>query len=159
MEQIPLNKGYSALVDDEDADMVLQYNWGVSKQKNTYYARAHKGVGFYKYTKIHMHWLILPPKDGFVRDHIDGNGLNNQRYNLRYCTNTENIWNSGISKNNTSGFRGVCWYKQKNRWIVRIWCKKKKMYLGSFTDKIEAAKAYNEKAIELFGEFARLNEV
>ena len=90
-------------------------------------------------------------------DHINGDGLDNRKQNLRTCTHTENMRNRGKSKNNTSGFKGVSWHKRGKTWDAKIAHNKKLMHIGSFKDKEVAAKAYDRKAIELHGKFAKLN--
>lgn len=90
-------------------------------------------------------------------DHIDGDKLNNRKNNLRTCTTAENSRNCKISKNNTSGYKGVSWNKERNKWTADIMYNYKHIYLGEFTDAKLAAAAYNEKAAELHGEFAQLN--
>ena len=90
-------------------------------------------------------------------DHIDGDGLNNRRANLRHCTNQENCRNQGLARNNRSGFKGVSWYPNSGKWVATIWDGKRKVFLGYYADPVEAARAYDAKARELFGEFARPN--
>ena len=90
-------------------------------------------------------------------DHIDGDAMNNNVYNLRYATKPQNAVNRGLAKNNTSGYKGVSFYKQSKKWESYIGYKGKKIRLGLFDCKIEAAKAYDKKAYELYGEFAWLN--
>lgn len=88
-------------------------------------------------------------------DHKNGNGLDNRKCNLRIATSSQNKANTKIRRDNTSGFKGVIWHKASNKWMARVADK----YLGLFRSKYEAAKAYNQKAKEMFGEFARLNEI
>ena len=90
-------------------------------------------------------------------DHINGNPLDNRKSNLRICTNAENQRNRGVNKNNTSGYKGVCWAKQNKKWKARIKHNGKLIHLGYYKDKEEAARAYDKKAKELHGEYAYLN--
>lgn len=90
-------------------------------------------------------------------DHINGNELDNRRENLRSATNAENLMNQKLCSNNTSGFKGVIWRKDRNKWQAKIMVHGKTQHLGYSNCKIEAAKAYDNAARELFGEFARLN--
>ena len=83
--------------------------------------------------------------------------LNNQRYNLRKATPQENMMNRQKHKNSSSRFKGVHWYKPANKWMTQIRFNNKHIHLGCFTSETEAALAYNQKAKELFGEFAKLN--
>lgn len=109
---------------------------------------------------IYMHREILGLKkeDGIYSDHIDYNGLNNRRCNLRKCTNVENIRHQRCqTRNKSSKFKGVCWNKQEEKWQAYIYYNEKLVHLGRFNNEIEAAEAYDKKAIELFGEFASLN--
>ena len=99
---------------------------------------------------------MVTPK-GMATDHINGDGLDNRKQNLRICTHAENLRNRRLGKNNTSGYKGVSWHKLHKLWYAHISHNKKLMSLGYFKDKEEAAKAYDRKAIELFGEFAKLN--
>ena len=105
-----------------------------------------------------MHREILGITDPKINvDHLDGDGLNNQRSNLRVCTDSQNGANRGKQKNNKSGYKGVHWNKKTKKWAAQIQYHKKVLNLGYYSDIIEAAKAYDKKALELFGEFARLN--
>jgi hypothetical protein len=118
-------------------------------QRNGNYAVS--GVGSFK-----MHDLILPTtKAGQFVDHIDRNGLNNQKSNLRHCTHSQNCANRR-SKNST-GFRGV--YSRNNGYEVKIKHQGKMLYLGVYNSIYVAAAAYNQKALELFKEFAILNKL
>jgi hypothetical protein len=109
-------------------------------------------------TLIKMHHLIAgkPPK-GQMTDHINGNRLDNTKSNLRFCTISQNGMNMSKPKHNTSGFKGVYWSKRNNKWAAKLNVNKKQVHIGFFTDKLDAAKAYNNKAQELFGQFAKIN--
>lgn len=104
-----------------------------------------------------MHRLLMTSPTGTMVDHINGNGLDNRKENLRVVTNSQNLMNRGKNKNNTSGYKGVLWDKVRNKWIALIGFNNKNIYLGRFFTKNEAAFAYNAKAEELFGEFAQIN--
>lgn len=144
------NRGlYVALVDDDDFDYLNQFKWQVQANKYGLYAKRHMNG-----LTIRMHWDIM---GGKLIDHIDGNGLNNQRNNLRFCTHSQNAMNKKSDKNTTSKYKGVCWYKTRSVWVGQIGINGKSTCLGYFTDEIEAAKAYDREAKILFGEFARLN--
>lgn len=92
-------------------------------------------------------------------DHIDGNGLNNQRRNLRPCTTAQNAANQTQQKGRSSLYKGVSWRKGRNKWRAGIKVNGKQINLGDFTNETEAALAYNKAAAEHFKEFARLNTV
>ncbi len=90
-------------------------------------------------------------------DHRDGNGLNNQRHNLRPATTAQNSRNRGRCRNNTSGYKGVTWYKPQRKWLASISIDGRRKHLGYFASKLDAALAYDAAAREYHGDFARLN--
>jgi hypothetical protein len=160
MKEIPLSRGLFALVDDEWFDYLNGWKWyatPIGRHSKTPYATRKEGP----YSPhIYMHNVIAcisPGTTGMQADHKDGNGLNNQSKNLRVCTEPQNKMNKGKYKNNTSGYKGVSWNKNLRKWSVKLQVNKKQINLGYFTDKIEAAKAYNQAALRHHGEFARLN--
>lgn len=108
-----------------------------------------------------MHRLILGLENGDKRqtDHIDGNGLNNQKENLRICSNGQNIrWKGKARKGKyTSKYKGVNWKPKIKKWIAQICYERNKIHIGCYSVEEDAARAYNKKALELFGEFAKLN--
>lgn len=107
-----------------------------------------------------MHRLILGITDPKIQvDHKDGNGLNNQRSNLRIATHAENMFNRSSSKNSTSSYLGVSWNTANRRWLAAIKRNGITTHLGSFKDEKLAALAYNKASLEMTGEFARLNKV
>lgn len=105
-----------------------------------------------------MHRYLMKPKEGEFIDHKDGNGLNNSRENMRIATITQNNYNKSIHHNNKSGYKGV-YMHESGRYRVCIFKDGKQIQGGYFTDKIEAAKKYNQLAILHFGEFAKLNKI
>jgi hypothetical protein len=104
-----------------------------------------------------MHRQIMNAPEGLLVDHIDGNGLNNQKNNLRLCSSAQNARNRRPTSKPYSKYKGVSWHKRNKKWEVRIAKSGKSTYLGTFEDELEAALAYDRKAEELFGEFAYLN--
>lgn len=115
------------------------------------------GINRNKYSSHRLAWFYFYgvwPKE---IDHINQNPSDNRICNLRECTHSQNLANVGLLSNNTSGLRGVYWQKQKERWRAQIKIKQKSFHLGLFTCKYEAARAYNEKALEFFGKFAYQN--
>jgi hypothetical protein len=143
------------LVDDQDFIIVSQYNLSVVKGRNTFYA-VYRGTK----TKFSLHRFLLKPSSRTIFiDHIDGNGLNNQRSNLRFCSNSQNIANGRLASNNSTGYKGVSFHKNIKRYQAHIYTDNKAAFLGSFRSAIEAARAYNKAAIEAFGQFAKLNSV
>jgi hypothetical protein len=153
--EVLLTKGAVAIINDEDYEIVSKYKWCVTKHGNSFCAQTNVRIDGKRKT-LRMHQLIMEAKGGQFVDHINGNGLDNRRENLRFCTNAQNQMNQRTTKN-ISGYKGVFWYPRYNKWISKICYNKKEYFLGYFTDKIEAAKAYDAKAEELFGEFACLN--
>lgn len=147
--------GKSAIVDDEDFEWLNQSKWYLSPRGYS----CSKTGGRKNQKTIYMHKLISGSSIGLKVDHINGNKLDNRRENLRICTHAENIRNSKIQVNNTSGFKGVSWNKDKNKYKAYINIKRKQIFLGYFDKKIEAAMIYNKAALEHFKEFARLNNI
>ncbi len=151
---IPLTRGQFAIVDAADYEELAQYNW---------FANGNGKLGFYAARRLpdgkqqFMHRALMDPPPGMVVDHIDGNRANNRRTNLRVCTTKQNVRNSRAVPGSSSRFKGVHFDKQTGKWVATICCDGKSIYLGSFNDETEAARAYDRKARQLFGEFARLN--
>lgn len=90
-------------------------------------------------------------------DHIDGDGLNNQRLNLRQSTKSQNNMNTNKGQGYSSKYKGVTWDKARKKWKCGIKINGKQIFIGRFIEEDDAALAYNQKASELFGEFSRLN--
>ena len=150
MKEIKLTQGKSAIVDDEDYEGLNRFKWFAEQRGNTFYARSKSS------TYMHRFILGLEQGDGKEIDHKDGNGLNNCRENLRLCTRSQNNINGRVRKG-TSKYKGVCWDKRDKKWKARISIDKKRISLGNWLSEIGAARAYDIKATELHGEFARLN--
>lgn len=146
----------SVFFDPEDIDRIRQHNWYVSKSAGGYYVWA--SVGAKRRIAMHRFVMNLMDRDKFI-DHIDGNPLNNQKYNLRICSHAENSRNRRVRKNNPSGFKGVELVRTTGRFRAKIRVNGKDIPGGSYGDAIEAAKKYNEMAIKYFGEFAWLNKI
>lgn len=152
--------GRVALIDDIDIDLVMAYRWyGYHDDRtvNDNWYAAHRpytpGIGLGK--TIYMHRLVLGATD--MVDHINHNGLDNRRANLRCVNNTQNQWNrQGNCVSTTSRYKGVS-LSRAGRWYVRCCAHGKVSYGGCFNDEIEAALAYDELARELHGEYACLN--
>jgi len=149
---VPLSKGKFAVVDAADFEWLSQYKWHVKEHKHTSYAETQKNGKLIK-----MHRLITGAPAHLFVDHRDLNGLNNRRSNLRLCTRAENIHNQRPRKGGTSRYKGVYWNKRSRKFVAQISMNGKKTSIGYFHDEIEAAIAYDLKAMELFGEFAYLN--
>ena len=163
MKEITLSDGQTVLVDDSDYDRMSESKWYPKFKKRrdgsikTVYARRNVYVNG-KRTNQTMHRAILNILDPGVQiDHKDGNGLNCQKHNLRLATNEQNCRNQNKPINNTSGFKGVSWHKQRQKWVAYIKSNYRRIHLGVFEDRAEAAAAYDVAAIRLHGEFACLN--
>lgn len=149
VRRIPLGNGLFATIDAADYDRLSKYRWYASHHGPTTYARCRQ-----KSKDTYMHRMIMRPRKGQIVDHIDGNGLNNRRCNLRICTSRQNQANRGPC-GGSSRFVGV--FRNKDKWQAGIGYRGKSYYIGLFDDEVEAAKARDRKAYELHGEFAYLN--
>jgi hypothetical protein len=158
MKELVLTKGKVALVDDEDFERLSKYKWTTQKgQKGGYYAHRTITVSLNCKKKILLHRQILGISDPNIKvDHKDRNSLNNQKENLRICTQSQNLANRESKLGSTSKYLGVSWHKVNKIWVASI-NKGPKKYLGSFRNEVDAAKAYNEAASKVHGEFANLN--
>ncbi len=161
MKLIPLKHGKFAMVDDENFDELNKYKWYCSKRTkraNTEYAVRGVWLGKDKSMgKELMHRKILSITDRKIHaDHIDHNGLNNQKSNLRTCTATENLRNKLSVKNGSSKYKGVYHHKKRNYWVSAIVVNKKSIQ-KIFQTELEAALHYNIMALKYFKEFANLN--
>lgn len=147
MREIKLSKGKIALVDDQDFGYLSQWNWYAQYNGwGKYYAARAGGKG----SKIYMHREILKPPKGLYADHIDGNGLNNQRGNLRVATNQQNQINRGRPSNNRTGYKGVS-PSSGGRWRARLFIKRHSVNGGCYATKEEAAVAYLKLVEDHFG--------
>jgi len=162
MREIPLTKGYVALVDDEDYEMLSQVNWCWTKGGYALAVAdsARFRAAFPDYTAaarcVLMHRLIMRAPVGIEVDHRSRDGLDNQKANLRLATSGQNKHNSGARKG-TSRFKGVCWDVSAGRWSAQIKKDWVKQALGYFDDEESAARAYDRAADKLHGDFAQLN--
>lgn len=142
----------TALVDVEDYDKLSGSDWFVMKDRNIEYAA--RSIGNKRIEKLHFR--ILGIKN---IDHINGDGLDNRRKNLRPATTRQNGQNRGKFAPAYSKFKGVSWHIRDRRWVASIRAECKDIWLGSFTDEKLAAAAYNKAAKKHFGSFARLNQI
>ena len=142
------------LIDNSDYEMLMQYNWCIADG----YAITSLEINGIKTTK-RMHQFLLDTLSGLEIDHIDNNRLNNQRKNLRMVTHQQNMMNKSKQNGCSSKYKGVCWDNSRNKWISYIKKNNRCKHLGRFNNEKDAANAYNERAKELFGEYANLNEV
>lgn len=159
MKQIPLTKGYVAVVDDEDFERVNARKWHalVGKSRAVYAERTVRGEDG-KQSHLLMHRFILGITDPKVEvDHRDHDGLNNRRGNLRACSKLQNQHNQQKPRGKSSKFKGVSWFKHCRRWAAQIMVKGKAINIGYYKTELEAARAYDAAAKEHFGEFAHVN--
>ena len=127
------------LLDDGDFPIISKYCWCSHKDGNVFYAVTKVKIGD-KRVQIKLHHLILPCPAGMQTDHIDGDGLNNQRSNLQIVTHRQNQWNQHVNK--TSKYPGVCFDKKSKKYISGIKVNGVRKSLGSFTNEFEAFKTY-----------------
>ncbi len=164
MRAIQLTRGYVALVDDEDYALVASYSWSALPRRHTVYAQT-STRGLYSQTAILMHRLILGAKHGEQVDHVNGDGSDNRRANLRFATQRQNTQNQTRKAAGTSSkYKGVNWEARRSKWLAQIrggpLCadgSAKKLHLGYFLSERDAALAYDRAARRHFGEFAGLN--
>jgi len=143
VEVINPNNKSIFIIDKEDKEKI----------EHTFWSKSH---GYIKNGRTFLHRFIMNcPKDMIV-DHINGDKLDNRKCNLRICTQAQNCCNSKKQKNNTSGYKGVCWHTTRKKWFSSIKYNKKNISLGYFNTPEEAYAAYCKAAKELHGEFARL---
>lgn len=164
MQFIELTQGYVAAIDNADYDRVAQYKWHATTSRKrsdgsvqVYATRniAKEGGGR---TRQMLHRFIMTTPIGLDTDHINGNGLDNTRKNLRICTRSENAYNQRPQLG-TSCYKGVYWSKCSGKWQGQIAMRGKCIHLGLFVSERDAAIAYNNAALQLYGDFAHLNRV
>lgn len=157
--EIILTQGRVAIVDDADFEWLNQWKWNAHDSHGwAWYARRIHMAGEGKKTQIIMHRLILKAPKGAYSDHINGNGLDNRRANLRLCNSSQNNSNRHYGWG-SSKFKGVSWDKINKKWAASIKHNKQQIALGRFSLEIDAAKAYDMAAPLYHGEFARTNKM
>ncbi len=159
MKKIKLNHGKYAMVDDEDFEELNKHKWYYYRVRDSDlgYAVRSIPIGNGKQKTIGMHRVIMNTPEGELTDHKDRNGINNQKNNMRACDKHQNGMNRSGDKNTTSEYKGVAWAKKNKKWRAKIYFNGKFIHIGMFTCEKKAAKAYDKKAKELFGEYAYLN--
>ena len=147
-KKIKLTQGKYALVDEEDFDELNKYKWHAQKDCHTYYAKRRENG-----TKVYMHRQILGLKqgDGKITDHINSNGLDNRRENLRVVSKAVNCRNHREYSDNTSGHTGVSWCKLNKKWITTISVDNKMLNLGYHSDILDAVESRKQGEIKYWG--------
>ena len=149
---IPLSQGEVAMVDEADYASLIRYKWCAIRASRTFYASA-----YVKSRNLTMHRMLMGPPKGMVVDHINHNGLDNRRGNLRICTIAQNSRNRQPGRGEKVKYKGVSFYKSHQKFRASIRRGDHRLTIGYFEDEVAAAVAYDEKAKELFGEYAYLN--
>jgi hypothetical protein len=151
-KEIPLSNGGFTVVDDKDYEFISGWKW---YRRPDGYAATTVKIG--KSQKF-LHKFLMPTDPGQEVDHINRNKLDNRRDNLRYVTKQQNQMNQGVQKRSKSStFKGVTYHGKTGKWRAYIKKDGKGKFLGVFKTEIEAAKAYDQKALELFGQYAGTN--
>lgn len=152
---IPLTQGKHAIVDTVDFERISKFKWAYSNGYARRVIRPHRT----KQVVIFMHREVLYVPDGMLPDHINGNGIDNRRSNLRVCTRSQNCRNKQkIRSKTTSKYKGVYWSKTQRKWKAEIKidrATKTRRCLGSFSSEYQAAMAYRIAALKYHKEFAR----
>jgi hypothetical protein len=151
---VPLTQGYEAIIDAADVPLLDGFNWASVVKRGSVYARRKDYTGN-KHSTIYLHRVLMGDPDGLQVDHYDSDGLNNRRDNLRIATASQNMHNRRISRNNTSGFKGVHRNKVLGKWAASIMTNRKRKHLGFFTSPEEAHAAYCRASEKYHGEFGR----
>ncbi len=147
MKNIRTSSGATILIDYIDYEAANQIKWWVVRG----YAQGQIGR-----KKLYMHrWLLEFPE--YDIDHINGNRLDNRRSNLRICTESQNLANQRLRKNSASGYKGVTWRPDEQKFRVRIMVNGRSITIGQFSEAEDAAHAYDKAAVKYFGEFAKTN--
>ncbi len=151
---IPLTKGYEAVIDAADVPLVGGFNWLALLGARTVYVLRHKKTPAGPNVKFYLHRVLLDAPPDMVVDHINGDGLDNRRANLRLATYAQNSRYSRRAASNTTGFKGVTYAVREKRWQAQIVVDGRAKYLGSFEHPELAHAVYCAAARFYFGEFA-----
>ena len=172
-KEIELTQGYKAIVDDEDYERVNVKKWYIRKWKRNdkMYAERKETLDGKVITLMMHRFVMNEPSKEFDIDHIDGNGLNNQKENLRICTRSQNCMNKRVRKDSGTGYKGVYEVKKDHKKLLGPNAKRfeayigipetsgERLFLGRYHTLREAVIIYNNKAVELFGEYVLLNDI
>ena len=157
--RIPLTQNKYAIVDPEDYERLSKYKWYAAKGHHTFYAVRGKWSKIQrKRVELRMHRVITNAPDHLYVDHVNHNGLDNRKANLRLATHAQSVRNrEKFTRPATSRYKGISWHSSTQKWCACIQTNNTKIHLGSFDSEIEAAKTYDKAARKLHGAFAALN--
>lgn len=152
---ITLTRGYEVIIDADDVSLVAGRNWcaKVAKGKSIYAQRADRSGG--KWRTVLMHRILMGEPDGFDVDHIDGNGMNNRRKNLRLATSSQNACNRRTLLGKASLYKGVVWHMGESKWHARIKMHGVSRHLGLFDTQEAAHAAYCDASTQIHGQYGR----
>ena len=154
MKTIKLSKGAKfVIVDDEDYESLIDYKWCLNNKGYAVRAKRLPERGI-----ILMHRVIMNAQSGQMLDHRNRNRLDNRKINLRFCNKSQNSANAKLNIKNSSGFKGVCRHTS-GKWVAYVSRNSQQIYIGLFNSADQAAKAYNNSAKKLYGDFALLNKI
>ena len=156
MIEIPLTQGKAAIIDDEDA-YLARYEWHAqARDSGRFYAKRTDWTSGVART-VYLHREVMCAAPGTDVDHRNRDGLDCRRRNLRLAVGGGNQQNSARRRGNRSGYKGVCWNAAKSRWQAQVQVDHRNLYLGLYSEAIDAARAYDFAAMWLHGEYARFN--
>lgn len=156
---VELNRSLVSIIDKADVELVEGFIWHTYIGGTVRYVQSNAVDSCGRHSMVRMHRIIMGVTDAHILvDHINGDGLDNRRSNLRICTKRQNACNQKLSSANKSGYKGVHLSRHGN-WYACIKSHGKTKKLGTYASKEAAAMAYNEAAVEMFGEFANLNHI
>ena len=157
---VELTQGQVTLVDIEDLPIIAEYQWNASwnPDRKSYYATANIRLPSGKKTSIRLNRLVMNAQHPFVVDHINTVTLDNRKSNLRICTKSENGMNRGKQSNNTTGHKGICFSKSKNRYVVHIKKDGKSKYIGGYENYEDAVIAHEQALEKMHGDFSRIED-
>lgn len=154
LSYITLTKGYEAIIDTADIPLISSISWHASISRESVYASGMHVIDGAR-RSISLHKTLLKPPKGFQVDHINCNGLDNRRSNLRLARQSQNMWNQGPKRNSSSGLKGVSFNARQQKWKAQIKAHGVRKYLGMFDKPEDAYKAYCEASKDIHGEFSR----
>lgn len=156
MLEFPLTQGKVVLIDDQDRELLLPYKWYAAMFRKTWYAFASE-AGESRPRNLYMHRLIMGMPEGLEVGHVDGDGLNNRRDNLRLATHMQNLTNQRVNAANTSGYRGVTWNKRRMQWMAQTKHFGKHIHFGYHDNLVDAAVAYDKGMRAIHGPHCHSN--